>query len=258
MAEKNGTDAARWAYRRRTSNLFDPASTKPFVLSRTRLENFLRCPRCFYLDRRLGVDQPAGFPFSLNAAVDHLLKKEFDIYRASREPHPLMKKHRIDAIPFAHDQLEEWRDTRRGITHLHEPTNLIITGAVDDIWIAPDGELMIVDYKATAKDGEVTLDAEWQGGYKRQMEIYQWLFRRNRFAVSPTGYFVYVNGKRAADAFDNRLEFDAKIIPYTGDDAWIEHTVIAAHEALMGNTIPSSAAECDYCRYRLVAAEAEK
>jgi len=41
----------------------------------------------------------------------------------------------------------------------------------------------------------VTLDAEWQDGYKRQMEIYQWLLRQNGLKVSDTGYFVYCNGK---------------------------------------------------------------
>ncbi|MEI9966803.1 MAG: hypothetical protein WDN67_04185 [Candidatus Moraniibacteriota bacterium] len=40
----------------------------------------------------------------------------------------------------------------------------LFSGGVDDVWVAPDGELIIVDYKATSKDGEVTLDAEWQGG----------------------------------------------------------------------------------------------
>ena len=54
----------------------------------------------------------------------------------------------------------------------------MITGAVDDIWVTPDGELIIVDYKSTSKDTEVNLDAEWQDGYKRQMEVYQWLLRQ--------------------------------------------------------------------------------
>ena len=38
---------------------------------------------------------------------------------------------------------------------------------------------MVVDYKATAKQRDVTLDADWQIAYKRQMEIYQWLLRAN-------------------------------------------------------------------------------
>ena len=75
----------------RSRNLFDPASPAPFKLSRTKLDLFLNCPRCFYLDRRLGVAQPPGFPFSLNSAVDKLLKKEFDAHRAAGTPHPLMK-----------------------------------------------------------------------------------------------------------------------------------------------------------------------
>ncbi|MDO8743015.1 MAG: hypothetical protein Q7J30_00410, partial [Candidatus Azambacteria bacterium] len=76
---------------KRSRNIFDPAAKAPFKLSRSKIDNFLACPRCFYLDRRLGVGQPPGFPFNLNKAVDTLLKKEFDIHRAAGNPHPLMK-----------------------------------------------------------------------------------------------------------------------------------------------------------------------
>ena len=54
------------------------------------------------------------------------------------------------------------------------------------------------------------------------MEVYQWLFRKNGFDVSDTGYFVYVNGKLDAEVFDSKLEFDVKLIPYKGDTSWIE------------------------------------
>ena len=36
---------------------------------------------------------------------------------------------------------------------------------------------------------------------KRQMEIYQWLLRKNGFKVSDTGYFVYANGITDARSF---------------------------------------------------------
>ena len=52
----------------------------------------MQCPRCFYVDRRLGVDRPPGFPFALNSAVDTLLKKEFDILRREGKAHPLMEQ----------------------------------------------------------------------------------------------------------------------------------------------------------------------
>lgn len=142
----------------RTRNLYDPASNKPFKLSRSKIERFMECPRCFYLDRRLGIDRPDGPPFNLNIAVDALLKREFDAYRERGEPHPLMKAANVDAVPFAHTELEKWRTNFTGVQFHHEPTNLIISGAVDDLWVNPAGELMIVDYKATSTSEVITPD----------------------------------------------------------------------------------------------------
>ena len=85
------------------------------------------------------------------------------------------------------------------------------------MWVKPNGEYIIVDYKATSKKRS-HVDADWQIGYKRQMEIYQWLFRKNDYKVSSTGYFVYCNGDTDKKAFDGKLEFNIKIIPYIGDD----------------------------------------
>lgn len=236
---------------KRTRNLYIPASKEPFRISRSKVDLFLECPKCFYLDRRLGVARPPGYPFSLNSAVDALLKKEFDAHRAKGSAHPLMKQYRVDAVPFQHEKMNEWRDSlRAGVTYEHTPTNFLVTGGVDDIWVNPKGELIVVDYKATSKNGEVNLDAEWQDGYKRQMEFYQWLLRQNGFTVSPTGYFVYCNGDADKEAFDAKLEFDIKLIPYTGDDRWIEPALLKIKEVLEDSRIPKAHADCDYCRYR--------
>lgn len=234
----------------RTRNLYDPKSQEPFRLSRSKVDLFIKCPRCFYVDRRLGIAQPPGYPFSLNSAVDKLLKKEFDIHRAKGTPHPLMKAYGLNAIPLAHEKIDEWRDSlRKGITYHFPKTNLLITGGVDDVWVTPKGELIIVDYKATSKEDEVTLDADWQDGYKRQMEIYQWLFRQNGFKVSSTGYFVYCNGVTDKDMLDSKLEFDIKLIPYKGYDSWVEGTIKNLYKCLRGNKIPKVGEECDFCAY---------
>lgn len=210
------------------------------------------------MDRRLGVGQPPGYPFSLNSAVDALLKKEFDVHRAAGTAHPLMQEYGINAVPFDHEKIDEWRDSlRRGITVPIEGTSVVVTGGVDDVWKNDNGDLIIVDYKATSKAGEVTLDAEWQDGYKRQMEIYQWLFRKNGFSVSTTGYFVYCNGNGDREAFDGRLEFDIKLIPYTGDDSWVEGTINDAINCLKSDTLPASGEDCDYCAYRKAASSVE-
>ncbi|EKE12188.1 MAG: hypothetical protein ACD_13C00277G0004, partial [uncultured bacterium] len=39
----------------KTYNLYEPNSAKSFKLSRSKIDLFLECPRCFYLDRRLGI-----------------------------------------------------------------------------------------------------------------------------------------------------------------------------------------------------------
>ncbi len=67
----------------RTRNIYDPGSRTPFRISRSKIDRFIECPRCFYIDRRLGTDRPPGFPFNLNSAVDALLKAEFDAHRGS-------------------------------------------------------------------------------------------------------------------------------------------------------------------------------
>ncbi|MCL5017559.1 MAG: PD-(D/E)XK nuclease family protein [Patescibacteria group bacterium] len=241
----------------RTKNIFDPLAEEPFKLSRSKIDLFIECPRCFYLDRRLGVSRPPSFPFNLNSAVDLLLKKEFDIHRAANEAHPLMKAYGLDLVPLSHEKIDEWRENFKGVQFFYEPANMILTGAVDDIWVDKKGTLYVVDYKSTSKETEVDLNAAWQIGYKRQMEFYQWLLRKNGFDVSDTGYFVYCNGRRDVKAFDAKLEFDVKIIPYKGSDKWVEITIMNARDCLLSDSIPPANKDCDYCNYREAAKEKE-
>ena len=242
----------------RKRNLFDPQSDQPFRLSRSKIDLYLKCARCFYLDRRLGIAQPPGPPFSLNTAVDELLKREFDECRKAQKPHPLMTESSIDGVPFDHPDMDVWRDSlRRGITYLLPNIPLLITGGVDDVWVNPAGELYIVDYKATAKNGEVSLDADWQIGYKRQVEIYQWLFRKNNFKVSNTAYFVYCNGNKERSNFDARLDFSIKVLPYEGNTEWIESCLTQIFQLLTSSMIPAASETCAHCAYRARAAKVE-
>ncbi len=237
----------------RVKNLYQPGQEEPFKVSRSKIEFFLECPRCFYLDRRLGVARPPGFPFTLNTAVDTLLKKEFDVHRAKGSTHPLMKAYGLDAIPFAHENMDQWRHNFTGVRYLHEKSNLMIFGAVDDLWVNKAEELIVVDYKATSTEKEITLDEEYRQAYKRQMEIYQWLLRRNHFKVSDTGYFVYCNGRTDLKAFDGKLEFEIKVMPYTGNDEWVEKTIVKLKACLEADSIPKPTLDCEYCNYRAAA-----
>lgn len=226
------------------------APGRPTRLSRSKIDRFLECPRCFYRDRQLRVDRPKPFPYTLNNAVDLLLKREFDGYREASSPHPLMTSHGLDAVPFKDERLEAWRDAlHRGIRYVHEPTQFEVTGGIDDVWGTPGGELIIVDYKATARaneDGETpTVWPSWQ----RQAEVYQWLFRQNGFSVSDTAYFVHANGDVRAPEFGGTLSFAMSLVPYEGSDAWVEQALLDIRQLLNSGAMPQAAAECQYCSY---------
>lgn len=212
---------------------------------------FLNCARCFYLDRRLGVSQPPGYPFNLNNAVDTLLKKEFDHYRSRGLPHPIMKKNKIQAVPFSHTSLDQWRDALRGgIEFLHTPSHILLTGGIDDLWVNAREELIIVDYKATSKQGKLSIDADWQISYKRQLEIYSWLFRHNNFSVASTGYFVYCNALTSKPFFEGKLDFEIELLPYEINDKWVDGALLNAKKCLDADEIPAYTESCAYCDYQ--------
>jgi hypothetical protein len=220
-------------------------------LSRSKLELFTDCQKCFWLDVKKGVKRPQGPPFTLNNAVDYLLKAEFDVHREKGTRHPVMEKFKIDAIPYQHADMDRWRHNFTGVQFTHAASNLLITGAVDDVWVKPDGELIVVDYKATGAKEHKIYDS-----YGRQMEIYQWLLQRNGFKVSSTGVFVFARVNKA-DGFGNgdaALAFDLFIESYHGDNSWVEHTVMNARKTIDKDSAPEPSANCIYCAYRTEAA----
>lgn len=236
------------------SKPYQPGQSEPYKLSRSKIELFMQCPRCFWLDARRGIKRPSGPPFNINKTIDELFKKEFDKHRAAGTPHPIMADNQIKAVPFQHDDLDKWRYNFTGVATLHAPTNLHIFGAVDDVWVDPEGELIVVDYKATSKNKEVSIDSDWQISYKRQMEVYQWLLRQNGFSVSDTGYFVYTNARLDVEGFADRLEFTTKLIPYAGNDVWVTPTLVRMKDCLESDDMPpvgeaAMGGPCDFCEY---------
>jgi len=214
----------------------------------------MQCPRCFWLDTRLKISRPSSPPFNINKAIDELFKKEFDVHRKAGTPHPIMTANSVQAIPYQHADLDTWRYNFTGVVALHKPTNLHVFGAIDDVWVNDAGELIVVDYKATAKQADVSIDAGWQISYKRQLEVYQWLLRQNGFKVSNTGYFVYTNAKFDGVGFGDKLEFKTKLIPYTGSDAWVEPTLARMKACMEDDKMPPvgdhiMGGPCEFCTY---------
>ena len=117
-------------------------------LSRSKLELFLDCPRCFWLEMNKGIKRPPPAPYTINTAIDGLLKKEFDVCRENGVAHYILKKYNINAIPYKCDQINTWRANFTGIQFHHKPTDFLVFGAVDDVWVNPEMELIVVDRKS--------------------------------------------------------------------------------------------------------------
>lgn len=231
-------------------------------ISRSKVDLFCQCPRCFWLDKKHGVTQPSGAPFVLNNLVDSLLKRECDIYREKQEVPLFLRGLGLEAVPFKHPEMDAWRNNRKGIRYVHKATGLCLYGAVDDVWVLPSDELVIVDYKAKATENKITLEPKRKKNgeiikterylisYKKQVEFYQWLLRRNGFKVSDTAYFLFANAHKARDAFEDQLTFEKVLIAHQGDTSWIEPTIEAIALCLQSNSAPDATPDCDYCQYR--------
>ena len=221
-------------------------------LSRSKIDFFIECPRCFYIDNKLGTKRPGMPSFNLNITVDELFKKEFDVHRTAGTPHPIMTEYNIGAVPFKHKDMDVWRDPFVGLEYKDPVTGLTVSGGVDDIWQHSDGTLIVVDYKATSKDGKITSlsDSAWEAQYERQIGVYQWLLTKMGFPIHPMGYFVYANALKTPDGFHNTLQFETTLIPCTGDTSWIEGTLANIKACLESDNYPETGSACEYCPYR--------
>ncbi|MEC9415802.1 MAG: PD-(D/E)XK nuclease family protein [Pseudomonadota bacterium] len=240
---------------------FDPFNTEPYEVSRSQIEKFTQCPACFWMNRVKGIKFPGMPGWLLNTATDTLLKKDFNLHRQSNTSHPFMQKNGVGhLVPFEHDDFELWtKSLQLGFRVKHEKSNLIIGGGLDDVWYNPDNkELHIVDYKSTASRmnndqtqlEEITLDGHYKAGFKRQMDIYQWIMRQKGFKVSDVGYFVYVNGdqhfpKGMLLGKDDQavMNFAIQLIKYEGNDNWVEERIMKLKECLESDICPGHAAE---------------
>ncbi len=60
---------------------------------------------------------------------------------------------------------------------------------------------------------------------------------------------MYCTGRPDAEAFDARIDFDIHLIPYEGDDDWVEPKILELHACLNQDEVPEPGPDCDYCAY---------
>ncbi|MBT4062431.1 MAG: Dna2/Cas4 domain-containing protein [Flavobacteriaceae bacterium] len=259
LVEATGITSQKW-------RIYSPNQNKDFQLSRSRFDEFMNCPRCFYLKVNKGFMSPSTPGWTLNTLTDTLLKKEFDECRAKQEPHRIMITNNLShLVPYAseiikdkkgNDKLliEEWRDSLHyGIKHRFKDTNIILQGGVDDVWFnTKTKELVIADYKSQHKkeiSQETYFNDPYKEGYKRQLDYYAYILKGMGFKVSSDAYFYICNAKEIDEGFYGKMLFDEVLIHYKIRTDYLETEIQKMIDAMNSENIPSSHDSCENCAY---------
>ena len=223
-------------------------------LSRSRWENFIRCPFCFYLKEKHNIDPPSTPRFNINMRVDSLLKEEFDRLRESQQPHPIFKKYKLNFVPYNLDskKLSDYRNNKRGIEAKSKKTNFTLFGALDDLWLNKDtDEIVVLDYKATSNKNDpdyVNSSAVYYKSYLRQLDFYSYLLKLNNYKVFKTGYWLICNAKdENQKSFEGKLSFKITLLPYNLKTDYIEDILVDLEKCLQLKEPPPSGKYCSNC-----------
>ena len=219
------------------------------TLSRSQLDLFTACPRCFWLRNRHGVKQPKSLPFALNNAMDGLLKAEFDEYRAAGTLPPILAECGVQATLFKDtEKLEEWRNNFRGLRWKDPKTGHTLYGAIDDLLEFPDDSLAVVDYKSSgAKEATV------YPSYQLQMDVYTFLLQRLGYRTAPKAYLAFFIAVKD-DGFKGRLPFRAQLLEISPEPDRVQDLFKQAVALAQSDEEPEPGAECDLCRWHAEAA----
>lgn len=238
--------------------IYQPNQKEDFKISRSKFEDFLKCEKCFYLDRVGGLESPDMPAFTLNETTDLLYKKEFDICREKQQPHRLLINNKLShIIPYQHEDIEKWRDSlHHGLMARYKKTNIILSGGVDDVWInTKNNKLVVLDYKSQAKtQDKLTVDEYLEDvfhqSYKTQLEFYSYLLTLMGFEVEETGYFVVCNADRDKENFEQVMRFDELLVPYKLDTSWLDKKIDQMIKVLDNKKEAVSHESCMNCAYQ--------
>ena len=252
---------------------YEPGQEKDFKVSRSRFEDFSKCPRCFYLRMVQCLQQPEGPPFRLNELTDTLLKKEFDECRKNKRSHrKLIEKGLDHIIPFdagteiltnSKKEKQEWqiidiwRDARsKGIKSRFKDTNIILQGGVDDVWFnTKTKELILVDYKSQASNEDVSQDTYFQkwhhDGYKTQLNFYAYIMKNMKleFDISEDSYLYVVNGLEFEKGFMGQIQFSETLIHHKIKTDYLEDKIQKMIDTMNSTKIPEGHESCKNCAY---------
>lgn len=205
----------------------------------------LECPRCLWLQINENTKRPRGIFPSLPDGMDNVFKKYFDAYRSRGEMPPEVDG-KVDGTLFADTRrLNGWRDFnfgRGGMTTQIPEYGMVLSGAIDDLVVAPDGRFVPFDFKTRG----YPVKDDTHEHYRTQLDLYALLFERNGMAPADYGYLLFfwpLSYEMGAAHFKTEL-IKMDVSPSRGLAALGRVHAIATGEK------PAAHTTCEYCLYR--------
>lgn len=218
-------------------------------LSPSKLNDFVRCPRCFHDTYVSKVLKPRGIFPTLPGGMDLILKSYVDQYRGSI-PHGL-----AGLIPGVllrdHVQMGKWRHWSTGPTFNDKENNIKLIGALDDC-IDDRGVMIPLDWKSKGQEPK----DDGSQYYQLQMDCYNLMLSENGFKVRDEAYVCYfwpttargnsTNGRITTGVIETL--FGLKVFKYNCSAERAREKMIEAAKCLRGPR-PASSVDCEHCLY---------
>lgn len=225
-------------------------------LSASTLSLFKECPRCFWLQLKVGVHRPKTIFPSLPGGMDGVIKIYFDQFRGTKEGLPPEISGKVEGKLVA-DQplLNGWRSRTGGLRYFDKKLNTKLIGLLDDCLVVEEGG----PSPAKAGSGRVAryyvpLDYKTRGYapkedssgfYQHQLDIYEWLLHENGYKTKGVGFLVYYHPVEVRRDGVVQFEVTPKRMETSIERA--RELFENAARLLQGDKAPAHHSQCGFC-----------
>ena len=194
----------------------------------------LECPRCFWLQIVKNIKRPAGIFPSLPSGMDGILKVHFDKFMEKGELPPEIKELKGCRLFDDREKLKIWRSNFKGLEYTEG--DVMLRGAVDNI-LVKGKKLIVLDYKTRG----FPLKDDTHEHYRVQMDLYNFLLRKNGYNTEDYSYLLFYYPNRVND--NGEVVFDTKLVKINVGDG---EKVFKKAIKLINGEEPKE--KCEWCK----------
>lgn len=207
---------------------------KKIWLSHSGLEILERCPRCFWLKYKEGINQPEEIVSRLPDRFDRVIKNYFERFRGSSELPPLI-------AGKVQGQLES---PFQDVYFYDIDEDFGFYGKLDECLVTENKEYIPVDFKTTSSDPRAR---PILSAYQNQMDAYAFLLEKNKKKTAGFGYIFYFYPQESTELHNGfpMLLYIQKV--QTHEEKMPEHFSKALQ--ILKQPIPKSSLTCAFCSW---------